>query len=128
MIPDASQSQYEELPVINVMSKQTAPSSTWGDNCQGWTLVAAERLHMMQERMPPQTNEIRHVHDHTHQFYYMLTGEALVQVADQTELLRAGEGVQIPPGAPHQLRNPSHTTLEFLVVSSAPPRNDRRDL
>jgi mannose-6-phosphate isomerase-like protein (cupin superfamily) len=118
----------EEEPVISVMSKQTAPASTWGDNCQGWTLVATDRLYVIQERMPPQTDEVRHVHDQTRQFYYVLTGEALVEVADQTEPLRAGEGVEIPPGMPHQLRNPSHVLLEFLVVSSAPPRNDRRDL
>lgn len=114
--------------MINVMSKQTVRASTWGDSCQGWTLVATERLHVMQERMPPHTNEVRHVHDHTRQFYYVLSGEAVVEVADQTEPLRAGEGVEIRPGVPHQLRNPSPTALEFLVVSSAPPRNDRRDV
>jgi hypothetical protein len=32
----------EEEPVISVMSKQTAPASTWGDSCQGWTLVATD--------------------------------------------------------------------------------------
>ena len=98
------------------MSKQTAPASTWGDNCQGWTLVTTDRLHVMQERMPPQTDEVRHVHDQTRQFYYVLTGQALVEVADQTEPLRAGEGVQIPPGMPHQLRNPSHARAIVVVV------------
>jgi mannose-6-phosphate isomerase-like protein (cupin superfamily) len=114
--------------VINVMSRQTVQASTWGEDCQGWTLLASERLHVMQERMPPQTSEVRHVHDHTRQFYYVLTGEAVVEVAGETQPLRAGEGVEMPPGVPHQLRNPSPTPLEFLVVSSAPPRNDRRDL
>jgi len=118
----------KESPVIRVISKQTAPPFAWGVNCEGWTLISTERLHVLQERMPPQTHELRHVHDKTRQLYYILAGVALVDVAGETERLCAGEGIEIPPGAAHQLLNASNTPLEFLVISSAPPRDDRRDL
>jgi mannose-6-phosphate isomerase-like protein (cupin superfamily) len=110
------------------ISKKNATAFTWRDTCEGWTLVDIPHLHVIQERMPTKTFELRHVHHHTRQFYYVLDGEAAVEIDKSTNRLDAGEGIEIPVGVPHQMRNDSQGHLEFLVISTGRPREDRTDL
>ena len=113
---------------LAMISKETAERSTWGDGCDGWTLVSTSKLHVMHERMPAGTNEVPHVHSHVRQFYFVLEGAASVCVGRILERLRQGEGVAVPEGVVHQIRNVSSEPLEFLVISSGPPRIDRHDV
>jgi mannose-6-phosphate isomerase-like protein (cupin superfamily) len=102
--------------------------TVWGDGCESWTLADHADLHLLRERMPPGTTEVRHAHTRVRQIYYVLSGAATVRFDDRDEQLRAGDSVDVPPGAPHQIRNDSGGTLEFLVVSTSAPRADRVDL
>jgi mannose-6-phosphate isomerase-like protein (cupin superfamily) len=112
-----------------MISKETAERSISREGCEGWTLVSTSKLHVLQERMPAGTAEQRHLHDHVQQFYFVLKGTASVELGSTVERLRAGEGVEIAAGVPHQIRNESAAEpLEFLVISTGPPRDDRRDL
>ena len=111
------------------ISKRNAPSFAWRDVCEGWTLADSPSLHVIQERMPPQTFELRHRHEKTWQFYFVLTGEATIEHDGLLETLGPGEGLEIPARIPHQMRNDSATNdLEFLVASSQRPREDRIDV
>jgi mannose-6-phosphate isomerase-like protein (cupin superfamily) len=110
------------------ISKHTAPQFVWRDVCDGWTLVSNARLHIVQERMPSGTHEVRHKHETTRQFYFVLAGHATVALGDSALPVLAGEGIEIPPGVPHQIRNDSAQDVEFLVASSQPPREDRVDI
>ncbi|MBB6019041.1 mannose-6-phosphate isomerase-like protein (cupin superfamily) [Paenibacillus sp. JGP012] len=38
------------------------------------------------------------------------------------------EGIEIPPGAPHQMQNQSEADVEFLVISHPTTRGDRTEL
>lgn len=111
-----------------MISKQSAPSFTWRDVCDGWTLPDAADLHVVQERMPPATSELLHTHARVHQVYFVLEGEARVDLDDRSESLHPGEALVIEPMTPHRISNPSLMALEFLVISSAPPRHDRENL
>ena len=111
-----------------MISKRNAPSFTWRDVCEGWTLLDTANLHVIQERMPPATCELLHVHTHVRQLYFVLEGEAAIDFDDRTQLLRAGDALAIEPLRPHRMTNRSQQPLEFLVISSAPPRQDREDL
>jgi len=113
---------------MDLISKETAERSLWGDACEAWTLVSNRAQHVMQERMPPGAFEVPHVHEHVRQFYVVLAGTATVEVNGRSERLEPGEGVEIEPRAVHRLGNESHDALDFLVISSAPPREDRRNL
>ena len=113
---------------ITPISKRNAPSFAWRESCEGWTLTSTPTLHIIQERMPPGTFELRHVHEVTQQFYYVLEGEATVQLDGSEITVSAGEGVSVAPTVAHQMRNDSSQPLEFLVISSQPPREDRVDL
>jgi len=110
------------------IGKHNAPSFTWREVCDGWTLLSRPGLHILEEQMPADTRELMHVHERTVQFYFVLDGEAIVEVAGTDVLVRAGEGIEIPPGVPHQMRNDSLHPLDFLVASSGLPRQDRVDI
>jgi mannose-6-phosphate isomerase-like protein (cupin superfamily) len=110
------------------VSKATANSFVWREVCEGWTLVDAPGLHVIQERMPAHTFELSHVHEVTHQLYFVLEGHATVVSEADRFSLAAGDAIEIPPGVPHQMRNDADLDLEFLVVSSQRPREDRFDL
>jgi hypothetical protein len=45
-----------------VTSTANAERYGWGDGCDAWYLVKNDRLHIIQESMPPGTSETRHLH------------------------------------------------------------------
>jgi mannose-6-phosphate isomerase-like protein (cupin superfamily) len=78
--------------------------------------------------MPPATSELLHTHAHVHQVYFVLEGEATVDLDGRSKSVHAGEALVIEPMTPHRISNGSQTELEFLVISSSPPRHDRENL
>jgi len=96
---------------LNAISKETARHYTWGNSCDGWHLVKKPQLSVIQERMPAGTSEVRHLHHH----------------AQQTMVLKAGEGIWIPAGISHQMRNDSGDEVHFLVISHPPSQGDREN-
>lgn len=111
-----------------MITRETAPHYTWGTNCAGWHLVQHATLSVIQERMPPGTAEVKHYHQHARQFFFILSGIATFEVADQQTMLGPQTGVEVPPGTPHCIRNAAHTDLEFLVISQPPSHGDRVNL
>jgi len=107
------------------ISRATAEHYVWGEGCDGWHLVQTPALSVIQERMPPGTTEVRHFHSRARQFFYVLGGRALFELEGQRHALGPGEGLEVPPGAPHQIRNAAQADLEFLVVSQPPSHGDR---
>lgn len=105
----------------------SAEHYTWGEGCDGWHLVKTPALSVIQERMPPGTFEKRHYHNHARQFFYILAGQATLEVAGIVHTLQAHQGLEIPPGTPHQVFNHSDANLEFLVTSCPPSHGDRVD-
>jgi mannose-6-phosphate isomerase-like protein (cupin superfamily) len=69
-----------------------------------------------------------HAHTRVRQVYFVLQGQATVDLGDRSESLRPGEALVIEPTTPHRISNRSKTALEFLVISSSRPRNDRENL
>ena len=107
------------------VSRDNAEHYRWGHECDAWYLVKDKTLGVIEECMPPGSSEIRHYHQHAQQFFYILSGEVLMEVEGETILVRAGSGIRIPPGARHQVRNPSSSAVRFLVISQPTSRNDR---
>jgi quercetin dioxygenase-like cupin family protein len=107
------------------ISIETAAHYAWGGTCDGWHLVRSPALSIIQERMPPGTNEVRHRHAKARQFFYVLRGQLTLECAGTRHRLTAGEGLEIEPGAPHEARNDSDQAVDFLVVSQPPSHGDR---
>jgi quercetin dioxygenase-like cupin family protein len=107
------------------ISRDTADHYTWGEACDGWHLVREPDLGVIEECMPPGTAEVRHYHQKARQFFYILVGDAVMEVDGQTLHLCAGQGVHIPPQIPHRIGNESSDAVRFLVVSHPHSHGDR---
>ena len=106
-------------------SKSLAEHYVWGSSCDGWHLVRAAALSVIEERMPPGSREVRHRHAHARQFFYVLSGTLTIEVDGTTHRLGARVGIELPPGAAHQALNDGDADVEFLVVSAPPSHGDR---
>ncbi len=108
-----------------MISTKTAEHYAWGDGCDGWHLLRAPGLSVIQERMPPGAAEVRHLHERARQFFYVLAGSLTVELEGERRRIRAGEGLEVPPGAAHQALNDSGDDVHFLVVSHPHGHGDR---
>ena len=104
-----------------------APHYTWGQRCDGWHLVRTPALSIIEERMPPGATEVRHVHAQSHQFFYMLAGELILELNGEEYRLLQNEGMDVPAGVAHQAFNRSAQDARFLVTSQPPSHGDRTD-
>ena len=75
--------------------------------------------------MPPGTAETKHYHQRSRQFFFILSGEATMEIGSKQVILHAGDGIEIPPLVAHQLRNDSTTDLHFMVTSMPKSHGDR---
>jgi mannose-6-phosphate isomerase-like protein (cupin superfamily) len=108
-----------------MISIENAEHYSWGETCDGWHLVKNEELSVIQERLPPGASETKHFHNYSRQFFYILSGNAVIEVGGKRETLNAREGIEIPPGVRHQIFNESDRDVEFLVISQPPSHGDR---
>ena len=99
----------------------------WGNGCDGWHLLDRDDLSVIEERVPPGAAEDRHRHVRARQFFYVLVGEATLELEGEIHRLRAGEGLHVPPGATHQLRNEGNMEIRFLVISAPRSHGDREE-
>jgi mannose-6-phosphate isomerase-like protein (cupin superfamily) len=99
----------------------------WGDACDGWHLLKTPGLSVIQERVPPGQGEVRHVHQQAQQFFFVLSGEATMELAEKKVVIGPRQGISVAPGTPHRLRNEGNGDLAFLVISSPPSHGDRVD-
>ena len=108
-----------------VISKQNAEHYTWGGACDGWHLVKNADLSVIHEKMPSGTSEVRHFHQKSRQFFFVLSGIATLEVDGDRYDISAFQGMEVPPGIPLQMMNHSQSDIEFIVVSQPMSHGDR---
>ncbi|CAM4130139.1 cupin domain-containing protein [Pseudoalteromonas byunsanensis] len=108
-----------------VVSTDNSEHYQWGEVCDGWHLAATSGLSVIQERVPAGAQEVRHFHHFSEQFFYILQGQAQLEVAGKVLSLTAGQGVHVSANTPHQLKNVSSEILNILVISTPPSHGDR---
>lgn len=113
---------------IMPISIQNAEHYSWGQSCDGWHLLKAESLSVIQERMPPLSAEQLHLHRQAQQIFYILSGTATFLIDGKTHVVKANESVHIPNGIAHQIRNDGEENLCFLVISEPKSHGDRINL
>lgn len=97
----------------------------WGHDCDAYVLVDEPELSVKLEQMPIGACELVHFHSHCQQFFYVLAGEASMDIDNDTIQLKQSEGVLIAPGARHRICNEGNTTLRFVVTSQPAVGADR---
>ena len=110
---------------MGAISTGNAEHYRWGEASDGWHLLAGDDLSVIEERMPPGSAEQRHRHVQARQFFYVLEGDAVLELEGLQYRLRRGEGLHVPPGIAHQIRNDSAADVRFLVVSAPKSHGDR---
>jgi quercetin dioxygenase-like cupin family protein len=108
-----------------IIDEKNAEHYHWGDGCDGWHLLKTEGLSVIKERVPPGRRESRHFHRAARQFFYILEGDAKVEIEGAEHRLSAGQGIEVPPGSRHGFRNDSASDVVFLVISSPKSHGDR---
>lgn len=111
-----------------ITSTNNAEHYTWGDQCDGWHLLRTDSLSVIQERMPPGTNERLHFHRDAQQLFYILSGIATFEVEGEMKPVKQGESIHIPKLIKHRILNNDHTNLHFLVISEPKTHGDRVNL
>lgn len=110
---------------MEIVSVKNAEHYTWGGVCDGWHLLKSSALSVIQERVPPGGAEVKHYHEKAHQFFFVLSGEATLEIRDKKMVLGPHQGVSVPPNVPHRLLNETNQDLSFIVVSSPMSHGDR---
>jgi mannose-6-phosphate isomerase-like protein (cupin superfamily) len=108
-----------------ISSKKSAEHYIWGDHCDGWHLVKHNNLSVIHERMPASTSEVKHYHQQSLQFFFVLSGTATIEMEGEEIVLHPQEGVEVPPLVHHQMFNKSDHDVEFLVISQPISKGDR---
>ena len=111
--------------MAEAISTANSEHYVWGGACDGWHLLKGEDLSVIQERVPPGAAEVRHYHRRSRQFFFILSGEAVIELEDSTVRLREREGLHVPPKVPHRFRNESQADVVFLVISAPKSQGDR---
>ena len=112
-----------------IIDTATAEHYKWGGpagmDCDGWHLVKRDDLSVIEELMPPGTQEERHTHAKSRQFFFVLAGELTLEVEYHDFVITAGKGVEVSPGQAHQAINRSGAPVRMLVTSQPPSHGDR---
>ena len=103
----------------------TAEHYTWGNGCDGWHLLNNENLSIIQENVPAGRSEVKHYHNISRQFFFILEGEGTIELPDKTVKLLKNEGLEIPPKTVHRFINQSDSAVIFLVISSPKSHGDK---
>jgi mannose-6-phosphate isomerase-like protein (cupin superfamily) len=123
-----AQSENKDLPTsAEMIGRDAAEQYSWGEHCQGWRLVINADLSVIEEIMPPGTAEQIHRHHVAQQFFYVLSGEAVMEFENQKIIMREGQGVRVAAVTPHRIRNVSDAEVRFLVISQPSTKNGDRE-
>ncbi len=110
---------------MKIVSHENAEHYTWGGVCDGWHLLRSGGLSVIQERVPPGGAEVNHYHERAHQFFFVISGQATLEIQGEKMVLRPQQGVSVPPRVPHRLLNEGEEDLWFLVISAPPAHGDK---
>jgi mannose-6-phosphate isomerase-like protein (cupin superfamily) len=110
---------------MEVVNLENSEHYTWGGNSDGWHLLNSSGLSVIQERVPPGRSEVTHYHENAHQFFFVLSGEATVEIEDKKFVLYPQQGISVPPKLPHHVKNEGVHVLTFLVISAPRSHGDR---
>jgi len=112
---------------IAPVSKSSAPHYKWASICDGWYLIDTPGLGVVEERVPSGAEEVCHYHNLARQFFYVLSGTAVLEMEGREHQIPAGSGIEIAPGVQPKFMNKCDQDVVFLVISAPSTKADRVD-
>ncbi|MEM6822481.1 MAG: cupin domain-containing protein [Verrucomicrobiota bacterium] len=71
---------------------------------------------LAEARVPAGSATAEHKHPKTEEIYYILEGSGTMKIGEETQTVRVGDGIAIPPGEPHKIWNTGSEDLVFLCM------------
>jgi mannose-6-phosphate isomerase-like protein (cupin superfamily) len=84
------------------------------------TNSAATNQSLAEATILPGAETEEHYHPHTEEIYYVLRGRGMMTLGNERREVGSGDGILIPPGTRHGIRNDGETPLVFLCCCSPP--------
>lgn len=78
----------------------------------------SKRIDFRISRYAPKAYVAEHVHKVQEQVYYVLEGEGILTLDDESHLMRPHDYVYVPPGVRHSFTNTGLAGLVFIVVTT----------
>ena len=69
---------------------------------------------LAEARLPPSGETTPHRHLKTEEIYYILAGQGLMKIGEETCPVGPGDAIAIPPGELHKITNTGQEKLKFL--------------
>ena len=112
------------MPVEVVNRDRSAPFTT-KDGSEIRSILdrtnsTATNQSLAEATLPPGTETEEHLHPRTEEIYCVLRGRGLVSLEGERREVGPGDGVLIPPGTRHRIRNIGQEPLVFLCCCSPP--------
>jgi mannose-6-phosphate isomerase-like protein (cupin superfamily) len=118
---------------MEVRNIDRVPSFTTKDGSEIRELLAYRnssiRLQSLAEaRLPPGRSTTPHCHHRTEEIYYILEGQARMEIDQQQRDVGPGDAIAILPGQWHQITNRGTGVLKFLCCCAPPYEHDDTEL
>jgi len=84
------------------------------------TNSTAANQSLAETTLPAGAETEEHYHPQTEEIYYVLRGRGLMTLEGEKREVRPGDGILIPPGTSHRIRNIEGEPLVFLCCCSPP--------
>ncbi len=84
------------------------------------TNAPVEKQSLAEAGLPPDGATQRHYHRKSEELYFILEGQATMEINGETREVSPGDGILIPAGAWHQIHASKDTPLRFLCCCSPP--------
>ena len=80
--------------------------------------AGSQRIDYRSSMYQPMAHVARHKHKVQEQIYHVLEGEGLMEIGNETHVVRKHDFIYLPPGVEHSISNSGLVDLVFLVVTS----------
>lgn len=102
--------------------KQVAGRASFAPEKMGKITVAqGDSLFVGLNCFEPNQEHASHAHEGQDKLYFILEGNGIVQVGENSELLSAGDAAFAPSGVVHSIHNPGPHRLVVMAILAPPP-------
>ena len=109
---------------MNLQSLETAEPFTTKDGSTIRELHHTAEQSLAEALLEPDQGTQRHYHGRTEEIYLVTKGSGELEVGGETQRVRPGDAILIPPGTWHTLENNGTSELTILCMCSPPYSHD----
>jgi mannose-6-phosphate isomerase-like protein (cupin superfamily) len=114
---------------MDIRNLDQVPAFTTKDGSEIRELLAYRNSCIRQQslaeaRVPVGGQTTPHYHPRTEEIYYILIGQARMEIGDEQQVVGPGDAIAIPPGVVHQISNIGDRTLQFLCCCAPAYEHD----